>query len=108
MANPTVRENIRFLPEDTKPSLSQAWQAKRWLNELDSDLTTPMIRIHKQIFLSMSQPFFQMELCVCQSDGSHVGTKPLLGSGKCAGLLKQVKFRRLTSAGEVHHVFFRQ
>ncbi|KAJ6555270.1 hypothetical protein B0H10DRAFT_2169642 [Mycena sp. CBHHK59/15] len=28
MANPTVRENICFLPEDTKPSLSQAWQAK--------------------------------------------------------------------------------
>ncbi|KAJ6598731.1 hypothetical protein B0H10DRAFT_2085071, partial [Mycena sp. CBHHK59/15] len=46
MSNPTVREHLHFLPEDTKPSLSQAWQAGRWLDELDSDLTTPMIRIH--------------------------------------------------------------
>ncbi|KAJ6632513.1 hypothetical protein B0H10DRAFT_1771822, partial [Mycena sp. CBHHK59/15] len=61
MANPTVRENLRFLPEDTKPSLSQAWQAKHWLNELDSvqkqadiaallrtfpdDITSPVWRI---------------------------------------------------------------
>ncbi|KAJ7882200.1 hypothetical protein B0H14DRAFT_2565445 [Mycena olivaceomarginata] len=41
MANPTVCKNLHFLPEDTKPSLSQAWQASRWLTELDSDLTTP-------------------------------------------------------------------
>ncbi|KAJ6576824.1 hypothetical protein B0H10DRAFT_1963322 [Mycena sp. CBHHK59/15] len=50
MSNPTVREHLHFLPEDTKPSLSQAWQAGRWLDELDSDLTTPMIRIHGQDF----------------------------------------------------------
>lgn len=50
MANPTVCQNLHFFPEDTKPSLSQAWQASRWLNELDSELTTPMIRDHNQDF----------------------------------------------------------
>ncbi|KAJ6583660.1 hypothetical protein B0H10DRAFT_2168146 [Mycena sp. CBHHK59/15] len=64
MANPTVRENLRFLPEDTKPSLSQAWQAKRWLNELDSDLTTPMIRIHKQDFF-INEPTLLSNGIVC-------------------------------------------
>ncbi|KAF7344648.1 hypothetical protein MVEN_01625000 [Mycena venus] len=50
MANPSVRKNLHFLPEDTTPSLSEAWQASRWLDELDSDLTTPMIRKHGQDF----------------------------------------------------------
>ncbi|KAJ7716484.1 hypothetical protein DFH07DRAFT_907412 [Mycena maculata] len=50
MANPTVCKNLHFLPEDTRPSLSQAWQAHRWLTELDSELTTPMIRDHNQDF----------------------------------------------------------
>ncbi|KAJ7126468.1 hypothetical protein C8R43DRAFT_897899 [Mycena crocata] len=50
MANPTTRKNLHFFPEDSRPSLSQAWQASRWLNEIDSDLTTPMIRVDKQDF----------------------------------------------------------
>ncbi|KAJ6531350.1 hypothetical protein B0H19DRAFT_966700 [Mycena capillaripes] len=50
MANPTTRTNLHFFPEDSGPALSQAWQASRWLDELNSDLTTPMIRIHKQDF----------------------------------------------------------
>jgi hypothetical protein len=50
MANPMVCKNLHFLPEDTKPSLSQAWQARRWLNELDAELTTPMVRAHNQDF----------------------------------------------------------
>ncbi|KAJ7917816.1 hypothetical protein B0H13DRAFT_1452874, partial [Mycena leptocephala] len=50
MANPTVCKNLHFFPEDTKPSLSQAWQASRWLSELDSELTTPMIRVHNRDF----------------------------------------------------------
>ncbi|KAJ6612092.1 hypothetical protein B0H10DRAFT_1658301, partial [Mycena sp. CBHHK59/15] len=50
MANHTTRKNLHFFPEGTKPSLSQAWQASCWLDELDPDLTTPMIRMHKQDF----------------------------------------------------------
>jgi hypothetical protein len=50
MANPTVCKNLHFFPEDMGPSLSQAWQARRWLSELDSELTTPMIRAHNQDF----------------------------------------------------------
>ncbi|KAJ6632502.1 hypothetical protein B0H10DRAFT_2251960 [Mycena sp. CBHHK59/15] len=48
----------------TKPSLSQAWQAKCWLNELDSDLTTPMIRIHKQDFF-INKPTLLSNGIVC-------------------------------------------
>jgi hypothetical protein len=50
MANPATRRNLHFFPEDTGPRLSQAWQASRWRHELDSDLTTPMIRTRNQDF----------------------------------------------------------
>lgn len=50
MANPQVREHLVFLPEDSGKKLSEAWQAERWLKELDGDLTTPMIRSQKQDF----------------------------------------------------------
>ncbi|KAJ7641154.1 hypothetical protein FB45DRAFT_1124604 [Roridomyces roridus] len=53
MANPSVREKLHFLPEDTRPSLSQAWQASRWRHELDPDLATPMIRIGAQDFFTL-------------------------------------------------------
>ncbi|KAF7299723.1 hypothetical protein HMN09_00978100 [Mycena chlorophos] len=50
MANPSVRKHLRFLPEDKGSKLAEAWQATRWLDELDSDLTTPMHRIGLQDF----------------------------------------------------------
>ncbi|KAJ7475625.1 hypothetical protein B0H11DRAFT_2427303 [Mycena galericulata] len=64
MANPTVRDKLHFLPEDSKPSLSQAWQASRWLDELDSDLTTPMIRIRAQDFF-IHEPVVLKDGSVC-------------------------------------------
>ncbi|KAJ6631547.1 hypothetical protein B0H10DRAFT_1772594, partial [Mycena sp. CBHHK59/15] len=64
MANPSVRKNLHFIPEDTKPSLSQAWQASRWLQELDSDLTTPMIREHNQDFY-INEPTVLSNGAVC-------------------------------------------
>ncbi|TRM65621.1 hypothetical protein BD626DRAFT_628781 [Schizophyllum amplum] len=42
MANPNVRPKLHFLPEDTVPKVSEAWQADRWLHELDPSLATPM------------------------------------------------------------------
>ncbi|KAJ6607826.1 hypothetical protein B0H10DRAFT_2166716 [Mycena sp. CBHHK59/15] len=64
MANTSVRKNLHFIPEDTKPSLSQAWQASRWLKELDSDLTTPMIREHNQDFY-INEPTVLSNGAVC-------------------------------------------
>ncbi|KAJ7502053.1 hypothetical protein B0H11DRAFT_1712975, partial [Mycena galericulata] len=64
MANPSVRENLHFLPEDSKPALSQAWQAARWLDELDSDLTTPMLRVNAQDFF-IHEPTVLMDGSVC-------------------------------------------
>ncbi|KAI5829031.1 hypothetical protein K523DRAFT_373222 [Schizophyllum commune Tattone D] len=48
MANPHVRRHLRFLPEDSGTKISEAWQADRWLHELDPKLATPMIRIGRQ------------------------------------------------------------
>lgn len=70
MANPTTRENLHFFPEDSKPSLSQAWQASRWLDELDSDLTTPMIRVHNQDFY-INEPTI---LSMVQTGGQDIGS----------------------------------
>ncbi|KAJ7177170.1 hypothetical protein C8R46DRAFT_989326 [Mycena filopes] len=64
MANPTTRKNLHFFPEDTSPSLSQAWQAGRWLDELESDLTTPMIRIGTQDFY-IKEPTLLSDGSVC-------------------------------------------
>ncbi|KAL0569380.1 hypothetical protein V5O48_012589 [Marasmius crinis-equi] len=50
MANPQVRCDLHFYPEDSSPSLSEAWQSERWLHELDPQLTTPMIRLFNQDF----------------------------------------------------------
>ncbi|KAG6913998.1 hypothetical protein DXG01_002989 [Tephrocybe rancida] len=49
-ANPTVRRHLHIYPEDSGNHLSEAWQAARWRDELHSDLTTPMVRIHRQDF----------------------------------------------------------
>jgi hypothetical protein len=46
MSNPHVRGDLHFYPEDSGEHLSEAWQAQRWLHQLDADLTTPMVRIH--------------------------------------------------------------
>ncbi|KAJ7764528.1 hypothetical protein DFH07DRAFT_376904 [Mycena maculata] len=64
MANPSVREKLHFYPEDSDPSLSQAWQAGRWREELDSDLTTPMIRIKTQDFF-IHEPTVLRDGTVC-------------------------------------------
>ncbi|KDQ20801.1 hypothetical protein BOTBODRAFT_87505, partial [Botryobasidium botryosum FD-172 SS1] len=50
MANPNVRKHLCFYPEDAGDKLSETWQAERWKDELDSDLTTPMIRVQNQDF----------------------------------------------------------
>ena len=45
MANPEVRPNLHFYPEDSGMKLSEARQAERWLKEMPPDELTPMIRI---------------------------------------------------------------
>ncbi|KAK0448235.1 hypothetical protein EV421DRAFT_1900873 [Armillaria borealis] len=50
MANPKVHPHLKFYPEDASNKLSEANQADRWLNELDSDQLTPMIRIGRSDF----------------------------------------------------------
>ncbi|ETW83356.1 hypothetical protein HETIRDRAFT_119480 [Heterobasidion irregulare TC 32-1] len=48
MANPCVRLHLHFLPEDAGSRLAEAWQGHQWLHELDSELTTPMVRLEGQ------------------------------------------------------------
>lgn len=62
MSNPKVRPYLHFMPEDAGGHLSEAWQANRWLNELDPSLTTPMAR-------KDNQDFFIFEPCVLR-DGT--------------------------------------
>ncbi|KAL1755500.1 hypothetical protein FB107DRAFT_290833 [Schizophyllum commune] len=44
MSNPRVRRHLHFLPEKTSGSISEAWQAARWLDELDPAFLTQCIR----------------------------------------------------------------
>ncbi|KAG2126284.1 hypothetical protein DEU56DRAFT_743067 [Suillus clintonianus] len=50
MMNPRVRPLLHFYPEDTGMELNEARQAKRWLEELDPELLTPVARLHNQDF----------------------------------------------------------
>ncbi|CAK5282232.1 unnamed protein product [Mycena citricolor] len=45
MANPKVRPNLSFYPEDSGKKISEARQAARWLHEMPDDQLTPMHRI---------------------------------------------------------------
>jgi hypothetical protein len=56
MANPGVRKHLRFYPEDNGTTLSEAWQAERWLKELDSSLTTPMLRVNNHHDFYIDEP----------------------------------------------------
>lgn len=62
MGNPRVRHNLHVYPEDAGPVLREARQGSRWLHEMPSDQTTPMIRrsngdyyIHEPTLLSNGQ-----------------------------------------------------
>lgn len=50
MANPRVRPYMSFYPEDSCPFLGEARQGAKWLHEMPSELTTPMIRLNKDDF----------------------------------------------------------
>ena len=50
MANPHVRSQLHFYPEDTGKQLNEAFQARRWLKEMDPTQLTPMIRLYNQDF----------------------------------------------------------
>lgn len=50
MANPRVRPDLNFYPEDAGKNLSQSWQAKHWLEEINSEHLTPMARLQSQDF----------------------------------------------------------
>ncbi|KAJ6618918.1 hypothetical protein B0H10DRAFT_1947133 [Mycena sp. CBHHK59/15] len=83
MTNPTTPTNLHFFPEDSGPSLSQAWQATRWLDELDSDLTTPTIRIQKQDFYIHEPTLLSNGLLCMPIRWFKRGGKTLLEPGKC-------------------------
>lgn len=44
LGNPRVRRKLHFYPEDAGPVLREARQGSRWLHDMPSDQTTPMIR----------------------------------------------------------------
>lgn len=50
MANPHVRPQLHFYPEDLGKQLNEAFQARRWLKEMDPTQLTPMIRLQNQDF----------------------------------------------------------
>ncbi|KAF8204045.1 hypothetical protein BJ912DRAFT_841196 [Pholiota molesta] len=64
MSNPKVRPHLHFYPEDTSPSLSEAYQASRWLNELTPEETTPMVRINKNDYF-IYEPTMTTDMKVC-------------------------------------------
>ncbi|KZT24421.1 hypothetical protein NEOLEDRAFT_1156913 [Neolentinus lepideus HHB14362 ss-1] len=64
LANPLVRQHLRFLPEDSRARLSEAWQAKRWLEELDPELLTQMICVNTQDFF-VYEPALLKDRRVC-------------------------------------------
>lgn len=50
MANPKVRPNLHFYPEDAGNTLEHAWQGRQWKEKIDPTLLTPMVRVGTQDF----------------------------------------------------------
>ncbi|KAI6155653.1 hypothetical protein BKA82DRAFT_4326751 [Pisolithus tinctorius] len=46
MANPHIQPQLHFYPEDSGGQLNEAYQARRWLKEMDPTQLTPMIHLH--------------------------------------------------------------
>jgi hypothetical protein len=44
MANPLVRPHIHFLSEDAGNILKESWQAEKWKDEVNAELSGPMVR----------------------------------------------------------------
>ncbi|VDB83188.1 unnamed protein product [Peniophora sp. CBMAI 1063] len=65
MANPEVRSNLRFMPEQTTGSLSETWQASRWLDELNPELLTQVIyQDHRPYFIYEPALLQNGEACI--------------------------------------------
>jgi hypothetical protein len=50
-----VRKHLHFLPEDAGDKLSEARHGDRWLNELDNDQLTPMVRVNQSDYYVYEQ-----------------------------------------------------
>jgi hypothetical protein len=44
MANPLVRPHMHFLSEDAGDILKESWQAEKWKDEVNAELSGPMVR----------------------------------------------------------------
>ncbi|KAG8695014.1 hypothetical protein FRC09_009442, partial [Ceratobasidium sp. 395] len=59
MANPIVRKELVFYPQDGGNTMSQAANGQRWTKEVDASLAAPMVR--KELPLGGHQDFFVYE-----------------------------------------------
>ena len=63
MANPRVRPYLEVLPEDATGYVANAYQAARWLHELDPELSTPMIRQNGQDYFIFEPAIYKSNIC---------------------------------------------
>ncbi|KIJ31527.1 hypothetical protein M422DRAFT_61644 [Sphaerobolus stellatus SS14] len=49
-ANPQVRPHLHFYPEARAVQISEAWQARKWVKEIEWDKLTPMVSVHGKHF----------------------------------------------------------
>ncbi|KAG9089952.1 hypothetical protein FRC06_001282 [Ceratobasidium sp. 370] len=78
MANPLVRDQLVFYPQDDGKSLRQAANGKRWMDEVDASLAAPMVRKclavgHHDYFVH--EPFLAS---ISVENEPHTVPKPLL------------------------------
>ncbi|TCD66625.1 hypothetical protein EIP91_001135 [Steccherinum ochraceum] len=60
MANPRVRPDLHFFPEDAGGRVDEYWHASHWREEADLDKITPMVAVH-------NQHFYAFEPCLLRS-----------------------------------------
>ena len=63
MANPKVRPYLEFFPVDAEGYMSDAIHGNRWLNEMDPDLLSPLIRHSGQDFFVL-EPAATNQQCI--------------------------------------------
>ena len=63
MANPRVCPYLEVLPECANGYVAHAYQAARWLHELDPDLTTPLIRQNRPDYFIFEPAIYKSDTC---------------------------------------------
>ncbi|KAG8927112.1 hypothetical protein FRC02_008455 [Tulasnella sp. 418] len=85
-ANPLLRPDMQFFPEDAGDGMSQAWHGDKWLFDAPGEALTPMVEVKEKHFYidelvrcSDNQYFIPQRFIICSDDQQSEKTLNAIG-----------------------------